>query len=83
MSILNKTAIACMLIGLILSAETIVNAQDARIKIDVDRTIGEVHEHLYGNFTEHLGRHIYGGIYDPESPLADENESKWWICYFI
>lgn len=50
-----------------------INAQDARIKIDVERTIGEVHEHLYGNFTEHLGRHIYGGIYDPESPLADED----------
>lgn len=73
MSILKKTAIACMLISLVLSTETTVNAQDARIKIDVDRTIGEVHEHLYGNFTEHLGRHIYGGIYDPESPLADDN----------
>lgn len=45
------------------------------IKIEVDRTIGELHEHLYNNFTEHLGRHIYGGIYDPESPLADENGS--------
>jgi alpha-N-arabinofuranosidase len=43
----------------------------ARIKIDVDRTIGEVHPHLFGNFAEHLGRMIYGGIYEPGSPLAD------------
>ena len=43
----------------------------ARIKIDVDRTIGEVHPHLFGNFAEHLGRMIYGGIYEENSPLSD------------
>src|SRR5262245_25195414 len=43
----------------------------ARIKIDVDRTIGEIHPHLFGNFAEHLGRMIYGGIYDEGSRLAD------------
>ncbi|WP_221930212.1 alpha-N-arabinofuranosidase [Gracilimonas mengyeensis] len=60
-----------LIAGLFLTVQA--QAQNARIKIDVDRTIGEVHEHLYGNFTEHLGRHIYGGIYDPDSPLADED----------
>jgi alpha-N-arabinofuranosidase len=43
----------------------------ARIKIDTDRTIGEVHPLIFGNFAEHLGRCIYGGIYEPGSPLAD------------
>ena len=43
----------------------------ARIKIDVDRTVGEVDPHLFGNFAEHLGRMIYGGIYEPGSPLSD------------
>jgi alpha-N-arabinofuranosidase len=43
----------------------------ARIKIDVDRTIGEVHPHLFGHFAEHLGRMIYGGIYDEGSTLSD------------
>jgi hypothetical protein len=28
-------------------------APQARIKIDIDRSIGEVHPHLFGNFTEH------------------------------
>lgn len=45
----------------------------ARIKIDIDRTIGEVDPLLFGNFAEHLGRMIYGGIYEEGSPLADEN----------
>jgi alpha-L-arabinofuranosidase len=44
----------------------------ARIKIDIDRTIGEVHPHVFGNFAEHLGRMIYGGIYEEGSPLSDD-----------
>nr|MBP8951932.1 alpha-N-arabinofuranosidase [Armatimonadota bacterium] len=45
----------------------------ARIVINTDRTLGEIHPHIYGQFIEHLGRCIYGGIYDPGSRLADEN----------
>jgi alpha-N-arabinofuranosidase len=43
----------------------------ARIKIDTDRKIGEIDPKIYGNFAEHLGRCIYGGIFDPGSKLAD------------
>ena len=43
----------------------------ARIKIDIDRQIGEVDPLLFGNFAEHLGRMIYGGIYDEGNPLSD------------
>ncbi len=43
----------------------------ARIKIDTDRLIGEVDPHLFGNFAEHLGRCIYGGIFDEGNPLSD------------
>ncbi|HWG57419.1 MAG TPA: alpha-L-arabinofuranosidase C-terminal domain-containing protein [Candidatus Acidoferrales bacterium] len=45
----------------------------ARIQIDFDRPIGRIDRNIYGNFIEHLGRCIYGGIYDPGSPLADED----------
>ncbi|MCD7755637.1 MAG: alpha-N-arabinofuranosidase [Firmicutes bacterium] len=34
--------------------------------------IGHIDEKLYGAFAEHLGRMIYGGIYDPGHPEADE-----------
>lgn len=43
----------------------------ARIKIDTDRVIGEIHPHLFGNFAEHLGRCIYGGLFEENSPLSD------------
>jgi alpha-N-arabinofuranosidase len=48
-----------------------LNAQSARIKIDIDRTIGEVDKNIYGNFVEHLGRCVYGGIYEEGSALSD------------
>src|SRR3954453_4540625 len=43
----------------------------ARIKIDTDRQIGEVDKLLFGNFAEHLGRMIYGGVYEEGPPLSD------------
>ena len=48
-------------------------AQNARIKIDIDRKIGQIDPNLYSNFVEHLGRCVYGGIYEPGSSLSDAN----------
>lgn len=42
-----------------------------RIHIDLERTLGDIDRNLFGGFAEHLGRCIYGGIFDPGSPLAD------------
>lgn len=42
-----------------------------RIKVDPERTIGEIDPNIFGGFVEHLGRCVYGGIFDPESPFAD------------
>ena len=56
---------------IILISSDIILAQNALIKIDIDRKIGEVNKNIYSNFTEHLGRCIYGGIYEPGSPLSD------------
>ncbi|MBV9743971.1 MAG: alpha-N-arabinofuranosidase [Acidobacteriia bacterium] len=61
----------------IFTAPWILRAQTgplkARVKIDTERTIGEIDPKLYGNFTEHLGRCIDGGVFDEKSPLADAN----------
>lgn len=48
-------------------------ASGARIKIDMERQIGEIDRKIYGNFIEHLGRCIYGGVYDEGSPLSDSD----------
>ena len=45
----------------------------ARIKIDTERTIGDIDPMIYGNFAEHLGRCIDGGIFDEGSRLSDAN----------
>jgi alpha-N-arabinofuranosidase len=39
--------------------------------IDPAFTIGPVDERLLGSFVEHMGRAIYGGIYEPGHPSAD------------
>jgi alpha-N-arabinofuranosidase len=46
-------------------------SQTARIKIDTNRKIGAIDPKLYGNFLEHLGRCIEGGVFDEGSPLSD------------
>src|ERR1700680_2606039 len=43
----------------------------ARIAIELDRTLGTVDRRIFGGFIEHLGRCIYGGVYEPGSPLSD------------
>src|SRR6476661_1524392 len=61
-------------------------SQTAKIKIDVSRTIGEIDPKIYGVFMEPIqisGRRgapdsprlntLYGTLYNPSSPLADEN----------
>jgi alpha-N-arabinofuranosidase len=63
------------IISLALALALAVSAQtkpEARIKIDLDRRIGEVHPYVFGNFAEHLGRCIYGGLYEENSPLSDD-----------
>ena len=49
------------------------SSQEARIKIDTDRRVGSIDKKIYGNFTEHLGRCIEGGIFEENSPLSDAN----------
>jgi alpha-L-arabinofuranosidase len=44
----------------------------ARVMLDNERTIGAISPLLFGGFAEHMGRCVYGGIYDPASPQADE-----------
>jgi len=45
----------------------------ARIHIDLTRKSGSIDRKIYGGFVEHLGRCIYGGIYEEGSPLSDEH----------
>jgi alpha-N-arabinofuranosidase len=47
-------------------------AQTARVTLDNDQTIAPISPLLFGGFVEHMGRSVYGGLYDPGSSQADE-----------
>jgi alpha-N-arabinofuranosidase len=68
-------ALLCLTVAALLVSSTPLRAQQpqARIKLDPDRVIGELDPHVFGNFTEHLGRCIYGGIFEEKGPLSDDD----------
>jgi alpha-N-arabinofuranosidase len=47
--------------------------QVATITVHPELQIGEIDSRLYGSFIEHLGRAVYGGIYEPNHPSADRD----------
>lgn len=49
------------------------NFLKASLVLDRDFALARVDDRLFGSFIEHLGRAVYGGIYDPGNPKSDEN----------
>ncbi|MDQ1233023.1 alpha-N-arabinofuranosidase [Paenibacillus sp. SORGH_AS306] len=45
----------------------------AKMVVDKAFRIAEIDKRIYGSFIEHLGRAVYGGIYDPSHASADES----------
>ena len=44
---------------------------NATVHLSRQQVVGEIVRRLFGGFLEHLGRAIYGGVYDPGNPLTD------------
>ncbi len=44
-----------------------------KIIINREYQIGAIEKNVWGSFIEHMGRAVYGGIYDADHPCADEN----------
>ncbi|MDA8296289.1 MAG: alpha-N-arabinofuranosidase [Actinomycetota bacterium] len=42
-----------------------------RIVVNTDRVVGTVDRRILGGFAEHMGRCIYGGVFDENSPRSD------------
>src|SRR5688500_12832800 len=43
----------------------------SRIVVDRDFVLSPLDRRVFGTFVEHLGRCVYGGIYEPGHPTAD------------
>jgi len=78
-----------LILIVLVSLPSLLIAQNAKIKIDIERSVGEIDPKIYGVFMEPIqisGRRglpdspvlntLYGTLYDPASPLADENGFK-------
>lgn len=68
----RATLLSCLILSGLFPA-SIKAEETATIKIDLDRKIGKVDPNIYGAFIEPIRNVVYGTIYDPKSPLADEN----------
>ena len=44
----------------------------AKLTVEKDFKIAEIDKRIYGSFIEHLGRAVYGGIWQPGHKTADE-----------
>jgi len=47
-------------------------ALKAAIAVDAGTVLHHIDPNIYGSFTEHIGRIIYGGVYEEGSQLSDE-----------
>ncbi|MDD2213849.1 MAG: alpha-N-arabinofuranosidase, partial [Oscillospiraceae bacterium] len=47
--------------------------KQAKVKIHKDFQVAQTDPRVFGSFIEHLGRAVYGGIYEPGHPTADAN----------
>ncbi len=45
---------------------------DAVARLDPSLVISDIDRRIFGGFVEHLGRHIYDGIFEPGHPTADD-----------
>ncbi len=45
----------------------------AKMSLVSEFTSAKIDKRIFGSFIEHLGRAVYGGLYEPDHPLADED----------
>lgn len=55
----------------------------AKMLLDRDYIISEIDPRIYGSFIEHLGRAVYGGIYEPGHPTANEKGFRQDVLQFV
>ena len=46
--------------------------RQVEVRLHRDFAIGATNPRLFGSFIEHLGRCLYGGIFEPGHPTADD-----------
>ena len=69
---MRKTLLRPVAVAVSVAATAFAQNQ-AVITVRPDPCLGRVDPMLYGQFIEHLGSCISGGLFDPGSPLSDKD----------
>ena len=56
---------------------------NAKLTVDRNNVIGNIDKRIYGSFVEHMGRCVYGGLYEPDHPTADEDGFRTDVMDFV
>ena len=61
-----------------------MSAQDAKISIHTNQVKNKINKEIYGQFAEHLGSCIYGGLWvGPESKIPNINGYRKDVLYAL
>ena len=69
---MRKLLIAVLFICIFNLAGFAETKNQARVVIDTDAAAKVYDPMIFSGFLEHFGRQVYGGVFEPGSPLADE-----------
>ena len=47
-------------------------AHEAQVDLHTEHRVAAIDERIFSGFLEHMGRAVYQGVFDPDSPLSDE-----------
>lgn len=53
------------------SNEATSTAHEATVHLHAEHRVGAIDERIFGGFLEHMGRAVYGGVYDPGNDRSD------------
>jgi alpha-N-arabinofuranosidase len=66
-------ALGCMFLGMAsVGGEQRMASQRATVVVDTAASSAAYDPMIFGGFLEHFDNQVYGGVYEPSSPLADE-----------
>src|SRR6202040_1592225 len=70
---ISRRAFPSAVLSLTQAARAQQDTLKAAVTINTQRVVGDIDPKIYGNFIEHLGRCIEGGIFDEKNSLSDSD----------
>ena len=49
---------------------------EAQVDLHTEHRVAAIDERIFSGFLEHMGRAVYQGVFDPDSPLSDASRAS-------